>query len=204
MTPNHHPYPETLVSYAAGTLVNAAACVVACHLSLCADCAAQVRWLERLAGVMLSNLETDDPDMAMAERAVSRLSIAAWPDAPAAEQVPEISDPLLPSPLARLGVVHGAAMSLIPPGNGGEESITRLPERYGAMKLLRLSPGQPLPAYVTTMETEVALVLQGACRDEAGIYFRGDVIERAEDALYPPTAFGEVDCICLVTDQALA
>jgi putative transcriptional regulator len=76
MTPSHHPYPETLVSYASGTLVNAAACVVARHLSCCTQCARQVHWLEMWGGAMLSVLETDDADVVLAEHALLRLAAA--------------------------------------------------------------------------------------------------------------------------------
>ena len=66
MIPSHHPNPETLISYASGTLPNAIACIVACHLSMCRECANEIRWLERLAGVMLSRLEPADDSPALA------------------------------------------------------------------------------------------------------------------------------------------
>jgi putative transcriptional regulator len=50
MTPNHHPFPETLISFVSGTLPDATSCVVVCHLSMCSDCANHVRRLEMLGG----------------------------------------------------------------------------------------------------------------------------------------------------------
>jgi len=58
MTPNHHPLPETLISFASGTLPNAISAVVACHLTLCRTCTEAVRDLEVLGGFLLDRLDT--------------------------------------------------------------------------------------------------------------------------------------------------
>jgi putative transcriptional regulator len=199
MIPSHHPHPETLVSYAAGTLPNAVACVVGCHLSMCRTCKDEVRWLEMLGGVLLRNLDADDVVLPRtAGRSVQRPVAATRGDRPGTSA----DEPLLPMPLAFYLARHRADGSWKPADGGVQERSIQLPERSGAIKLLRLSPGQRLPEHDLAAETEVALVLQGACRDGAGIYVRGDIIEWAEDTPRRPLAAGEVECVCLIADQA--
>lgn len=201
MMPNHHPHPETLVSYASGTLSSAASCVVACHLSMCSKCAEQIRWLERVGGVMLSNLETDDAEMALTERIVAQRCNERQPQDPILMPGAKGDDLLLPVPLARYLDMKREQTSWKPSGNAVEERSIALPKHSGSIKLLRLSPGQPLAKHGFASETEVALVLQGACRDSAGTYVRGDIIEWGENPPHPPMASGEAECVCLIADQ---
>jgi putative transcriptional regulator len=201
MIPSHHPHPETLVSYASGTLPNAVACVVGCHLSMCRTCADEVRWLEVLGGVLLRNLDADDA--AQPQNAVGRLALRPVVARRGGGVGKNAEEPMLPAALA--GYVgrertDGAWQS---PHGGVQERFIELPEDSGAIKLLRLSPGQPLPEQDMPSETEVALVLQGACRDGSGTYRRGDIIEWAEDMPRRPVAAGEVECVCLIADQAM-
>lgn len=161
MIPSHHPHPETLVAYASGTLPGAVACVVACHLAMCAECAREVRWLERLGGVLLSALDAGDEDAGDVD------VVAGW----------EPEDGTI-----RVGPVL-------------------LRNDAGVIRLLRLSPGQALSCGDLTLEREVALVLEGACRDGADTYLRGDIIAWSEDVHHLPVAAGETECVCLIADQ---
>ena len=202
MIPSHHPHPETLISYASGTLPSAVACVVACHLSMCTECAANVRWLERLGGVLLSNLPTDDAEPTLTERTVARSCAQPQPGESSRKPRPKVEDLLLPRPLARYLDTNEEDTSWEPVGSDIQERSIELPQDSGSIKLRRLSPGQRLPEPDVTLETEVALVLQGACCDSAGTYVRGDIIERSEDPPHPALASGEAGCICLIADQA--
>jgi putative transcriptional regulator len=202
MIPSHHPHPETLVAYASGTLPNAVACVVACHLSMCGECAKEVRWLERLGGVMLSNIETDDVEGALAERIVAQSFFQRRHCEPLRKPMTKRDDPLLPQPLARFLGAKGAEIAWKPVGGGIEERSIELPKDCGSIRLLRLSAGERLPEQNFASETDVVLVLQGACRDGAGTYVRGDIIEWAQDASHRPMASGGAECVCMIADQA--
>lgn len=202
MIPSHHPHSETLISYASGTLPSAVACVLACHLSMCVECADQVRWLEMLGGVMLGDIEIADAEPALTERAVAQLSVRRRACEAGCEPMTKIDDALLPMPLARYLGINAAEISWKPIGSGEQERSITLPKGFGSIKLLQLSPGQRLPEHSRALETEVALVLQGACRDNAGYYVRGDIIERTEPPLPRPMVSGEAKCVCLIADQA--
>lgn len=199
MTPGHHPYPETLMSYASGTLPGAVACVVSCHLSLCRDCAEQVRWLEKLGGVMLRSLETS-----LAGLAISEISVQRQPRLDDRPPAARVHDLLLPAPLRRHLGAEGGWISWRPAAGGIEERAIALAGDAGSIRLLRLSPGQALPRSGFGPEAGIALMLQGTCRDESHHYARGDMIEWAESMRRPPVASGASPCVCLLAEHASA
>lgn len=203
MTPSHHPLPETLISYAAGTLSSAAACVVACHLDMCAECANEVRWLERLGGLMLSRLETTEAEAA-ALGGLPAPRLRREDSHPPHRKPRAKPDPLLPRPLARYMETKGLDIPWQAVGSGVEERSIELPNEPDSIRLLRLSPGEHLPKHNATSDTRLALVLRGACHDSAGTYMRGDIIEWEDDLSDRATAaLGEAECVCLMTNQAI-
>jgi predicted ChrR family anti-sigma factor len=56
MTITRHPTDETLLRYAAGTLPEGPALVVAVHLALCGICQRQIRTCETLGGALIESL----------------------------------------------------------------------------------------------------------------------------------------------------
>jgi putative transcriptional regulator len=202
MKPNHHPYPETLISYGTGTLPGAVACIVACHLSMCNECTKQIRWLEMLGGLLLSSLETNTAEPPLAERISGQSPRSRQLAECNHKPVTQTDDPLLPMPLARYLGANGAEIAWKPVGKGKRERSIELPNASGSIKLLRLSPGHLLPEHSSPLETKVALVLEGACHDNIGTYVCGDIIEWSEDPTHWPMVFGERECVCLVSDMA--
>ncbi|MDX1402320.1 MAG: anti-sigma factor, partial [Kiloniellales bacterium] len=53
----HHPDTATLASYAAGSLDEAFATVVATHLASCAECRARLHEIEEIGGTMLKTID---------------------------------------------------------------------------------------------------------------------------------------------------
>ncbi len=203
MTPRHHPLPETLISYAAGTLPNAVACVVACHLTTCRDCAENARRFEILGGLMLERLETASVDHARTEDALAQWSAERIAGEPEPDQPPDIERALIPPPLADyIGMNGGEEVPWETVVNGVQQYRIDLPKGSGQMRLLQLRPGQCLPKAPRATEIGLALVLQGAVTNKTGDYLRGDVIDWTEETGLQPRASGNVDCICLVASDA--
>lgn len=69
----HHPDTATLASYAAGSLDEAFATVVASHLASCAKCRARLYEIEEVGGTMLETIDAVGLNEAALERAMSRL-----------------------------------------------------------------------------------------------------------------------------------
>lgn len=74
----------------------------------------------------------------------------------------------------------------------------------GSIKLFRLDPGQSIPTNDASSETQLALVLEGACQNDSGTYVRGDIIEWTEDSPHRPVIFGTAECVCLMADESAA
>jgi putative transcriptional regulator len=202
LIPCHHPYPETLISYAAGTLPNQIACVVACHLSMCVECAKEIHWLEMLGGVLLSNLEATEDETPIAERTFSKFAIALRSYQSPRKPAKGTGERRLPLPVLDYLDANGAEISWKPIESESRENVIELPRSSGSIKLLRLSPGQHLPEYELAVETAAVIVLEGECSDSSGTYIRGDFVEWAESPPPLPMVAGAAECVCLMADQA--
>jgi putative transcriptional regulator len=201
VTPRHHPSPETLIGYVAGTLPNAISCVVACHVSLCGDCADQNRRLAILGGLMLNDLRPGPEDEAFTERAAAQVSVQRPPPSRAPNVwAPKTADPLLPVPLTQYLGISGAEIPWKRVVKGVRQYWVKLPPNSGQIRLLRLTPGKLLLEHSHT-GMELTLVLQGVYGDHTGDYVRGDVIEWTEGTTHQPRASGDEECVCLIASE---
>jgi putative transcriptional regulator len=202
--PQHHPHPETLMSHVAGTLPNAISCVVACHASLCKQCADQIRWLGMLGGVVLKNFDADAGDHAFMDDAVAHWSVDMLPPRKLLhDPAPKIDDPLLPRPLARHLGISGEDVPWRKVVKGVRQHWVKLPKGAGHIRLLRLAPGKELLEHTHT-GMELTMVLKGIYGDHTGEYQRGDVIEWDEGSVHQPHAsLAEEECVCLIGSEGI-
>ena len=199
---HHHPQPETLISYASGALPGAIAGTVACHISLCPECAANVRRLTLLGGLLLERLAPSAISETAAERTAGALPaafLAAQSEEPAPP--PDAPDAILPLPLTRYLGMRLADIPWKQVVKGVRQYWVKLPKGGGQMRLLRLDPGKVLLKH-THRGMELTLVLKGGYGDHSGAFYRGDVIEWSEGTTHRPQVFGEEECICLVASEA--
>ena len=73
---NHHPSPELLLDYAAGSLPEAVSLAVATHLALCPDCRRTVSEAEALGGGLLAEAEAAPLDDDVLVRTMARLDVS--------------------------------------------------------------------------------------------------------------------------------
>jgi len=71
----------------------------------------------------------------------------------------------------------------------------------GFLGLLRIKPGHKVPDHGHG-GTELTLILRGAYQDSLGHFARGDIADLDESISHTPVAAGEVECICLVANDA--
>lgn len=191
---NNRPTDEILMAYAAGTLPQGPALVVAAHLTLCPESRERVRQFETIGGIVLEDI----PPVGMSADALEK-TLALLGDQPAAPAIAEgrwLADMpegmVLPSPLKHYDIgkwrflAPGVQWSSI--GKGG-------PARTRPM-LLRSKPGMVLPEH-THAGTEYTLVLKGSLHDAVGDYHVGDLIIADASLEHEPTAGPDEDCICL-------
>ena len=188
MTPLHHPTAETLLAHAAGALDEAFRAVVAIHAAACPQCRGAVLRAEQLGGEMLDTLAAT----AMTGDALAR-TLARLDEIVPAAPPPGLPPRGLPAALARYdigpwrGLFPGIALAgVLPPARG----------RAG-IYLLRLAPGTALADHGHGGR-EMTVIIEGAVRDDRGLYGPGDVAERDDAAHHAPVAVGASPCVCVI------
>ena len=207
MTPTHHPGEDLLISYAAGTIEEPVALLIATHLALCPRCRAEVERLEAVGGALLEEQQSEAVEAGSLEQLMARLDEPApeaetRPSPAPAPPAPKAADPRLPAPL-RDYLAEGLE-GLTWKSYGGLEEAELLPEAPGLRtRLMRIKAGTAMPAH-THDGSELTLVLAGGFSDEFGHFVRGDVAEADPSVKHVPVADEGEDCICLaVTDAPL-
>ncbi len=218
--PRHHIPAALLLDYASGTLSEAWSLAVACHLTFCPNCRAELRAIEAAAGGLLDQAEPAALHDGSLEAVLRRLEPGRPGAAPGlnpgmaykAQQetpLPASSDgKALPRPLAAyLPENIGSGLADLPwrwSGAGLHSVALQLPKAKGGMvSLLRIAPGSAMPVHSHGGE-ELTLVLSGGFTDERGTFLRGDVEFADGNVEHRPVAMNDQPCICLaVTDAPL-
>jgi putative transcriptional regulator len=194
--PAHHPDDSLLLEYAAGSLSEAKALLVATHLALCPACRQRVRSGEMAAAAVVFGEESEavaagaPPDVS--GEMVETPAIAVVP--PAISSIPEPLRDYL-----------GAAVSDLPwEAVGLGLRAYRLPafrSSSTSVRLLSIPPGRRMPRHTHEGE-ELTLVLRGSFSDATGLYQAGDVATADASIDHQPRAGADEECICLAVEDA--
>lgn len=197
----HHPDTATLLGFSAGTLNEALSAVVACHVSGCRSCAADVARMDLVGTSLVASM----PVPMLAGREATGL-----PAMPAADQTDlkgsEDIKPagLIPAPLRRHFGITEADIHWRQLAPGVWHHRFRLgSHKSGDLRLLRIAPGYRMLEHGHG-GTELTLVLQGAFSDPTGEYLRGDLQEVAQETEHCPVADPVSGCICLIAAEERA
>lgn len=180
----HHPSEATLLAYAAGRLPEPHRIVLRTHLALCPACAQTVGLAIEIGGALLD----ESAPVALGEGALARTLDRL-----------DLRDPAVPAAPVPVTVAALATGRWRWIGPGLRMMPLRPRDADDArLDLIRVAPGMELPTHGHT-GTELTCVLQGAFRDETGVYTVGDVAEGDESLEHQPSAMptGEV-CVCLI------
>lgn len=203
--PVHHPDPERLLEYAAGSASPAMSVLIATHLALCPSCRKSVDRLERMGGAMLESLGEEPGLAAMSHGAFDSLlarldegeSLQTVPKAPAFDPLPGVE---LPEPVRKTLKELGTPLQWKSRGKGIEEAAIPFGQddaEADKMILLRIQPGQAVLEHTHDGGEELTMVLSGGFSDSSGHYVRGDIQTADDQVVHKPIADeGEV-CICL-------
>jgi putative transcriptional regulator len=187
----HHPTDATLAAYAAGTLPEGLAMVVATHLHFCPDCRRMDRVMEATGG----NLLSDIAPAAMAPDALTRV-LARTADAPPPERSAPILQSGLPPPLDRCA--FGRWWPVAP---GLRWRPMKVSGRAWA-GLLVVAPGRSMPKHGHD-GLELACVLRGSFVDASGRYGAGDIAEPEGDHDIPPRVDSDDPCVCVIASEGV-
>lgn len=208
MNIKHHLDEATLVSYAAGSMSQAMALVVASHISMCAACRERVHDSEAIGGMLLDSLDAAQiRDDALAQ------VLACLDDEPAfdTERVdtsfvknrqPTASHSDIPRPLDDYigSSLDNVEWKRIVPGVHYHDLPCKT-ERGGASRLLRIAPGKAMLPH-THDGNELTLILRGSYTDEIGRFTVGDIADLDSEIQHQPLVDSSEDCICLIATDA--
>ncbi len=212
--PSHHPQAEFLVNYAAGSLREPAALLIATHLALCPACRREVSSLEALGAAIFENASEVKENAQALNTLLARLLENLGAESHAQKgagfsgkkEVPkdlaernddEVS--FLPQPLRRY--MPGGPTNLDWKGFGSMRvaRLLRGSAKY-YLTLCHIQAGAKIPAH-THRGGEMTLVLSGGLSDQNGHYLRGDFILIQDGNVHEFTADGAKDCFILVLTE---
>jgi putative transcriptional regulator len=190
---SHHIPAEIIAAYAAGSLGQAYALVVAAHVSMCDICRTELAAQEAAGGVVLEGIGGVAVSDGMFDRLLDRLD----------DPVPDE-----PQPTMRNGVYPGPVMEALKGQlpkwksvGGGVKQCVIGGGRDGVSRLLFIPPGQAVPDHGHN-GLELTLVLQGGFSDETGHFDVGDVEVADADLDHVPTADPGPPCIVVAATNA--
>ena len=180
-----------LASYAAGTLSEPLAVLVASHLQIKAENRLYLEQLEAAGGMLLDEIEPvplPDRDRRRAWVQSRRANLAEQKSSTA-----KVADDLLPPALcAYFGRTLDACRwrMLLP----GIKQCRIAKDAAAEVSFLRCRAGKTIPAH-THDGLEAALVLAGGLRDAFGQYARGDIVVADDTVNHQPVIDRDGECI---------
>lgn len=185
--PAHHPSPEALARFAAGTIRAGFDVVVAAHLDRCSQCRGDFARLESLGGQLISEI---DP-AAMGQQALAHTLARLESPLP----------PSTPSPMRRGldQLLSDAKRRWVAPGVWTAR-IDTPHNKADRVFLLKVAPGATTARH-SHAGAEFTLVLEGALKDDGVIYHAGDFVERDASHTHQPKVHGETPCLCLFATE---
>lgn len=189
MTPSHHPSDDIITAYAAALLEPGFGLVVGAHVEACATCTARVGALEYASGEALSALPPADLASDAFTKVLARADLSR--DEPLAVR-PAESRPLLERlPLKpRKWVAPGVWAAAVDTPHAPHNRVY----------VLSVGIGMPTAQH-SHSGPEFCTVLQGAYRDELGLFQAGDFAAADGSLEHRPIVEGDEPCICLFATE---
>jgi putative transcriptional regulator len=190
MSVTHHPSPELLAGFAAGTLDAGEHLALAVHASGCSTCRRLLRAIEGIGGSTLESIEPAPMKAGAFEAVVAKLDRSPpQPSAPA----DSFADDDLPEILRHYRIGRRRRVA---PGVSMRPIELLGPSRSRAF-LLRSNPGTRMLEHTHT-GTELTCVLRGSFSHEGGRFAPGDFDFGDETLDHQPIVGDGEPCLCLV------
>lgn len=186
MTPRHHPSADILAAYSAGILEPGFGLVVGVHVQSCVDCSERVRSFEAVSGEALRNLPPIEMKADALARTLAKLELHEPAAAPADRR--PILERLTLKP--RRWVAPGVWVAAVDTPHSAENRVYVLSV-----------PGGTTAARHGHSGAEFCAVLQGAYRDESGVFGVGDFAAADHEHQHQPVVESRESCICLFATE---
>ncbi|MFA7553962.1 MAG: ChrR family anti-sigma-E factor [Spongiibacteraceae bacterium] len=198
---NHHPAPELLTAFSAGSLQLSHALCVSTHIDHCQECRSNLQRLDTIGAHLLEILEPAQPSNHLKQRVLAALDNPTT-NKPAATI--NTANSTIPHALRQFvsSDYHSLRWRYLSPSI--QKVKLHTDSRGQSVELLRIKPGGKAATHTHTGD-EYTVILEGSFSDETGIYTKGDFILRNTQHKHRPIATKDQECICLtVTDAPIA
>ena len=178
------------MEYAVGAAGADRSLVLATHVGVCGECAAEVAEAEALGGALLVSLPSAPLQADALAHALARIERPVAASRVAATTPPDwIEVPRAVAEAARTRRRWAAPGVWVAPVTGGPRG------RRGY--LLRVAGGMSMPRH-THAGIEMVCIVKGAFLDRGETYGPGDFCESDETVSHTPAAVVDGECVCLV------
>ena len=169
MKTKHHIPSEILSAYSTGSLPEAFSIIVACHMSLCDQCRAEVEAFDTIGGVLIDNEEMANIDLNSFEQTMKLIDKQNNSGLASGEK----SIDIYPTPVKNYfgGSIENIKWKSV---GGGIKQAILVNTKDASARLLSIPPGAQLPDH-SHKGLEMTMVLQGSFSDEIDNFDRGDV-----------------------------
>ncbi len=207
MNIKHHPDDASIMAYAAGTLDEAFAVLVSCHLETCAHCRETLKTAELIGGAMLEGSEDVNVSDGSFGRLLEKINVseanAHQPISFPVQRKPRGNDwRKMPRALDHYidRTIDEVSWKRVGPGVW-QKPIALSTSAKSSLRLLRIAPGRSVPEHGHGGQ-EMTLIISGAYEDEIGHFGPGDVADLDDHVEHQPHVVSSEDCICLAATEA--
>lgn len=205
---NHHPAPELLLSYSAGSTTKSQAICIATHLEFCMKCRSSHQRNNAIGGKLIDSISDNSVSDELKQSIFSRLdessnrttktkfsrkeTVVAQEET-GLEGIPKVLRSLIPSGFKKLQwqIVSASART----------SYLHKDENEALIGLLKMRPGGRI-AHHGHLGDEYTVVLSGSFSDENGIYVAGDFLLKETREQHSALATRDAECMCLTVQEA--
>ncbi len=196
--PQFHPPQENLIDYVSGRVGNGWELVIDTHLSLCAECRAEVIRLKALGGALLEKLPSEDLPDGMEERILDLLDSAEITTFPGSK-CEHSAD--LPLPVAHLLPDNLDEIEWCATSVEGTTSVD-LPSQSVRMLLLRICTGETIFIGHDLHQAGQLLVLSGGLESTNEHLLAGDLkpLSELREVFYAGGSSALTFCLLFIQD----
>ena len=193
---NHHPAPELLAAFSAGSLQLSHALCISTHLEHCDECRSNLMRLNSMGANLMEELKPAKASENLKSSVLSMLDdevTEATPVINRDSRVPRALQQFIPDDYDYLQWYRVSpsiqAARLCTDSNGSK------------VEMLRIKPGGQVPSHTHTGD-EYTMLLEGSFSDESGVYKEGDFVVRDGRHKHKPMVTEDRECICLTVTDA--
>ena len=199
MATHHHPQPELLTEYAAGTLSLAQLACISAHFNYCHDCQRTAEQLQDVGAALFEAQDAAPVGDALLNTVLARLDEAP----PLSYRRPrgERSQSGIPALLQRLMSGDFSDLAWRKITSALSIAYLKTGDPNYEFALYQIKAGGTIPDH-DHRGSEMTLVLEGGFSDDRGTYHPGDFTFRQASEAHAPRALPGQDCICLAVLDA--